>query len=167
MARVTSRCQTRPVTSRWADSPRTSIARYCNLVGEHALITSLIGLLNGDELSADLGEVLAGPASRTVLAGGEGVLAGGEGGPAGYWARVWALRGLLYVFEERAVPSVVAATTDPAWRVREMALKVIARHRLDEALEAAARCQVDDVARVRAGAARALARLVSAGTDPR
>ena len=157
---MTSRCQTRPVTSRWADSPRTSIARYCNLVGEHALITSLIGLLNGDELSADLGEALAGPASRTVLAGG-------EGGPAGYWARVWALRGLLYVFEERAIPSVVAATTDPAWRVREMALKVIARHRLDEALEAAARCQVDDVARVRAGAARALARLVSAGTDPR
>ena len=160
MARAGSRCQTRPVTSRWSDSPRTSVARYCDRVGEHALVTSLIGLLEGDELSTELGEVLAGPASRPVLAGG-------AGGPSGYWPRVWALRGLLYAFDDRATPSVVAATADAAWRVREMALKVIARHRLDEGLEAAARCQGDDVARVRAAAARALVRLVSAGADPR
>ncbi|MHB8826477.1 MAG: hypothetical protein ACYC5Z_02285 [Acidimicrobiales bacterium] len=59
------------------------------------------------------------------------------------------MRGLLYAFEEHAIPSVVAATADPTLRVREMALKVIARRRLDEAFEAAARCQGDDVARAR------------------
>ena len=148
------------MTSRWADSPRTSVTRHGALVGEVTLVDALIALLEGEELTAELGEVLAGPASRPVLAGA-------AGGPSGYWARVWALRGLLYVFDASATSRVVAATTDPAWRVREMALKVIARHRLDEGLETAARCQGDDVARVRAAAARALMRLVSAGTDPR
>ena len=149
--------QTRLVTSRWLDSPRTSITRFGAVVGEDSLVQALISLLEGEELTAELGEVLAGPASHTVLEGR-------EGGPSGYWARVWALRGLLYVFNERATDHVVAATSDPAWRVREMALKVIAARRLDDGLEAAARCQDDDVARVRAAASRALARLVSAGT---
>jgi HEAT repeat protein len=148
------------VTSRWADSPRTSVTRYVVLVGEDALVEALIALLKGGELTAELGEVLAGPASRTVLAGR-------QGGPSGYWVRVWALRGLLYVVSARATAHVVAACADPAWRVREMALKVIAAHRLDDGLEAAAISQGDDVARVRAAASRALVRLVSAGTTPR
>ncbi|MDE3082870.1 MAG: hypothetical protein KGJ39_05570 [Acidobacteriota bacterium] len=148
------------MTSRWADSPRASITRYRTVVGEDSLVQALISLLEGEALTAELGAVLAGPASRTVLEGR-------EGGPTGYWARVWALRGLLYVFNGRATRHVVAATTDPAWRVREMALKVIAAHRLDDGLEAAARCQDDDVARVRTAASRALVRLVSAGTDRR
>jgi hypothetical protein len=155
---VSPRCQTRPVTSRWTDSPRRSIRLYGALVGEGALVEGLIALLEGAELTDELGYVLAGPASRTVLAGG-------AGGPSGYWARVWALRALLYVFDEAASSHVVAACDDPAWRVREMALKVAAAQRLDGALEAAASCQSDDVARVRAAASRALQRLVSAGTD--
>ena len=159
MARPTSRCETRSVTSHWADSPRTSVRRHGALVGEDALVKALITLLEGGALTAELGEVLAGPASRPVLAGR-------QGGPSGYWARVWALRGLLYVFDATASPFVVAACEDPAWRVREMALKVIAAHRIDDGLDAAAGCQDDDVARVRTAAARALVRLVNAGTDP-
>ena len=122
-------------------------------------MAALVTLLEGGELSAELGEALAGPASRSVLAGQ-------AGGLSGYWPRVWALRGLLYVVDDSATSSVVAACSDPSWRVREMALKVIAAHRLDDALEVAARCQADDVARVRAAAARALQRLVSAGDAP-
>ena len=148
------------MTSRWADSPRASISRYGALVGEDSLVESLIALLEGGELTTELGEVLAGPASRSILAGG-------SGGPSGYWVRVCALRGMLYAFNERATSHVLAATADPAWRAREMALKVIAAHHLDDGLEAAARCQGDDVARVRAAASRALVRLVSAGTGRR
>ena len=76
------------MTSRWANSPRTSVSRYGALVGESALVERLIALLEGEELTAELGSVLAGPASRSVLAGS-------EGGPAGYWSRVWALRPAL------------------------------------------------------------------------
>ena len=160
MGNTAPSCQTRLVTSRWADSPRSSITRYGALVGQETLVESLIALLEGEALSAELGEVLAGPASRTVLAGR-------EGGPSGYWVRVWALRGLLYVFDPAATRRVLDACEDPAWRVREMALKVIAAHYVDDGLEAAARCQGDDVARVRADASRALVRLVSAGTGRR
>ncbi|MDP9093366.1 MAG: hypothetical protein M3N95_10630 [Actinomycetota bacterium] len=49
----------------------------------------------------------------------------------------------------------------PSWRVREMALRVVARHRLGEALTAAAELQQDPVARVRAAALRPLVRLAT------
>lgn len=48
-----------------------------------------------------------------------------------------------------------------SWRVREMALKVVARHRLEDALETAAELQDGPVARVRAAARRALVRLTT------
>ncbi len=54
------------------------------------------------------------------------------------------------------------ALRDDAWRVREMALKVVARHRLDEALETVATLQEDPVPRVRAAAHRAQVRLAQA-----
>lgn len=75
---------------------------------------------------------------------------------------MWAARGLLWVWDDVALESVVAALSDDSWRVREMALKVVARHRLDDALEHVAELQEDPVARVRAAAGRALIRL-SAG----
>jgi len=58
---------------------------------------------------------------------------------------------------------VEAALHDDAWRVREMALKVVARHRLDETLTAVAGLQEDPVARVRTAASRALFRLATGG----
>jgi HEAT repeat protein len=91
------------------------------------------------------------------------VLSGGEGGKQGYWPRVWAARGLLYVWEDRATPAIVRATADEAWRVREMAAKVIARHRVDDALEAVTGLRDDQVPRVRSAADRAIARLTVSG----
>jgi HEAT repeat protein len=57
----------------------------------------------------------------------------------------------------------MSALDDEAWRVREMAIKVVARHRLSAALTAVAELQQDPVARVRDAASRALARLVGTG----
>ncbi|GIH08809.1 hypothetical protein Rhe02_68760 [Rhizocola hellebori] len=90
-----------------------------------------------------------------------------------YWPRVWAARGLLYAWSPRAVPAVVGALDDSAWRVREMALKVVRKREIGEASEAAAALVTDEVTRVRVAAIRALAlvgegehaELVRDGTD--
>ena len=83
-----------------------------------------------------------------------------EVGEFEYWPRVWGARGLLHVWPvpaERVVTAaVVAALADPAWRVREMAAKVVARHEVGEAAEALMPCATDPVARVRAASVRAL-----------
>ena len=143
----------------WGESPRSSITRYAHEVGEDVLVGRLVDLLGGDPLDDELGFILAGPASQLVLAGR-------EGGPTGYWARVWALRGLLYVWRDTATGAVIASCADPSWRCREMALKVAARHRLDEVLEAAGQRQRDEVARVRLAAQRVLRVLTADGSRP-
>lgn len=103
-----------------------------------------------------------------VLAlGGEAaeyVLGGHEGGKAGYWPRVWAARGLLHAWDDRAAPAIIQATGDDAWRVREMAARVIARHRVGDALTAIAGLRTDPVPRVRAAAERAVMTLTATGS---
>ncbi len=89
------------------------------------------------------------------------VLGGGEGGMTGDWPRVWAARGLLHQWDDTAAPAIIAATEDPAWRVREMAAKVVARHQVAEAFTAVAALRNDQVPRVRAAAERAVAVLTA------
>ncbi|MCU1589386.1 MAG: hypothetical protein JWP11_642 [Frankiales bacterium] len=79
-----------------------------------------------------------------------------------YWLRVWGARGLLWSWDPRAVPSVRTALGDEAWRVREMAAKVVARHRVDDLQPVVAGLVHDPVPRVRAAASRALALLAVA-----
>ncbi|MFL6133723.1 MAG: HEAT repeat domain-containing protein [Nocardioidaceae bacterium] len=86
------------------------------------------------------------------------VVSGEPSGPP-YWLRVWAARGLLWAWDDVAFQAVQAALYDEAWRVREMALKVVARHELEDALSAVVDLQEDPVARVRSAASRALMRL--------
>lgn len=74
----------------------------------------------------------------------------------GYWAPTWAARGLLYAWDDAAAPAVVSALTHEAWRVREMAAKVVAAREIAPAADAIAALAEDPVARVRAAAARAL-----------
>jgi hypothetical protein len=119
------------------------------------LVADCVGLLEGRAVDDDLLLALAGPAARQVLDGR-------EGGPHGYWPRVWAARGLLYVWDDAATPAIVDATNDESWRVREMAAKVIARHQVDDGLAAVVRLQQDPVPRVRAAAARAI-RITTSG----
>jgi hypothetical protein len=53
---------------------------------------------------------------------------------------------------------------DEAWRVREMAAKVVARHRVGDAFAAVSRLRSDQVPRVRAAAERAVVTLTASGT---
>lgn len=91
------------------------------------------------------------------------VLDGGEGGRDGYWPRVWAARGLLHAWDDQATAAIIAAAGDDAWRVREMAAKVVARHRVGDALDAMSGLQDDAVPRVRQAAGRAIAVLTASG----
>ena len=77
----------------------------------------------------------------------------------GYWLRVWAARGLLWAWDDTAAAVVVDALSDEAWRVREMALRVIIKRRLRSALDAVQAVQHDPNGRVRAAARRAVAKL--------
>ena len=72
-----------------------------------------------------------------------------------HWSRVWGARGLLHIGPPARPTLVVDALTDDAWRVREMVLKVIARHEFDDPSERVAERLEDPVERVRQQAMRA------------
>jgi hypothetical protein len=159
-------------------TPQQRIAAECARRGDAALIAGCVALLGGraDDVDDSLISVLGGEAAPHVLAGG-------EGGRAGYWPRVWAARGLLHAWDEHAAAlpadqaaalpagraaeadaaadAIIGATRDPAWRVREMAAKVVARHRVGGALEPVAALRDDPVPRVRAAAERAVVTLTA------
>ena len=78
-----------------------------------------------------------------------------------YWLRVWGARGLLWNWDPRAVDPIRTALGDDAWRVREMAAKVVARHLVDDVQPDVAALVDDPVPRVRAAASRALALLAA------
>jgi hypothetical protein len=141
------------MSSIWGMTPRASVEAACREVGESSVVSSCVRIITHRDVSADFAYVLAGPASRTVLSGE-------EGGVSGHWPRTWALRGLLYAWDISAESAVLVCLSDESWRVREMAAKVVARRYIDDALEAIANLQHDDVARVRAAAQRALMKMV-------
>lgn len=136
--------------SRWGQTPRQSIQRLITRRGEPAVVSGCVALLGGGaaEVDAELVVTLGGPPARWVVTG--------EPSGPDYWVRVWAVRGLLYAWGEEAIPAVLAALGDDAWRVREMAAKVVARHQVDDGLELVAGLQTDENARVRSSASRAL-----------
>jgi hypothetical protein len=135
--------------SRWGVTPRESIEAETARRGKASLVAGCIALLAGDYF-ADPPLVLAlgGPGARKFF--------NGKPHDDDYWFRVWALRGLLWVWDDVAVGAVRRALDDPSWRVREMALKVVARHRLGDLLEAAATLRDDPDERVRTTAQRAV-----------
>ena len=129
--------------------PRESIAQECSRRGKDNVVAGCIDLLRGRSADDRLILALGGPpAARAVT---------GDLQP--YWLRVWAARGLLWAWDDVALEALTDALDDESWRVREMALKVVARHRLDDTLTSVAYLSDDPVPRVRAAAFRALARL--------
>ena len=145
-------------------TPQQRIVVECASGGRAALINGCVALLAGrpDDVDDRLITVLGGDAAGHVLDGG-------EGGRSGYWPRVWAARGLLHAWDERAAETgtigeatdeateaVLGALGDHAWRVREMAAKVVAAHRVGQALDAVAPLRDDPIPRVRAAAERAV-----------
>lgn len=130
-------------------TPRKRIEAECERRGTSALVAGCVALLSGHPADDELIVALGGQH-------GTNVLDGYNGGRSGYWPRVWAARALLYVWDEDAVSAVIAATGDAAWRVREMAAKVIAHQQLGDALQAVAKLRTDPVPRVRDAAERAV-----------
>lgn len=139
--------------STWGITPRESIEAECARRGKDAVVADCVALLQGEE-DPELLRSLAGPGAEKFFDGGEH--------DDTYWFRVWALRGLLWAWDPRATDCVCAAFEDEAWRVREMAAKVVARHLVGEATEGVAGLRDDPVPRVRAAAERALVRLSDA-----
>lgn len=141
-------------------TPRASVAAECARRGRRAVVEGCVDLLEGREVDDALIAALGVGAAGWVLDGH-------EGGRDGYWPRVWAARGLLHTWDDAATSAVVRALGDPAWRVREMAAKVVARHRVGDAVEVVAALGADPggdpVPRVRAASRRALAALTAAG----
>ncbi len=70
-----------------------------------------------------------------------------------YWLRAWALRGLLLAGPGDDLAPLGSALRDECWRVREMACKVVARHRLGDLLDECAELRNDTIGRVRDAAA--------------
>ncbi len=138
-----------PSTSR-SQTPRQRVERLCASRGESAVVSGCVALLQraSAELDAELVVALGGPPARWALTG--------EPSGPDYWLRVWAARGLIYAWDVEAVPAVLGALGDEAWRVREMAAKVVAHRRLEDGLELVGGLQADENARVRAAASRAL-----------
>ena len=145
-----------PSRSHWDLTPRQSVEQECRRRGTAEVVAGCVELLAGGGADRSFVYALGGPAADSVL------------GPhprrdQRYFLRVWAARALLYAWDGSAQDTVVAALADESWRVREMAAKVVARHRLGAALPAVAALQHDPVPRVRAAGARAVQVLTASG----
>lgn len=136
----------------WGLTPKRSIEAECARRGRATLIAGCVDLLEGRSADDDLLLALAGPAALTVLDGR-------AGGRSGYWPRVWGARGLLHAWDDSASRALIHGASDESWRVREMVAKVVAAHRVDDAVPAMSSLARDPVPRVRAAAERALTRL--------
>lgn len=120
-----------------------------------------MAILQGEEPDPHLLIVLGGSAAPRLLAGDSRA-------DVDAWSRVWAARGLLWALDpvtvEHAAGVILAALSDPAWRVREKAAQVVARHLVDVALsEVVVLRDTDPVPRVRAAAGRSVQRLTVLG----
>jgi hypothetical protein len=136
-------------------TPQQSIERECARRGRTDVIAGCRALLRSEQVDPDLLVALGGPAARKFL--------DAEVRADTYWLRVWGARGLLWAWDDAATPEVILAIRDPAWRVREMGLKVTARHALGDLVTEVASARQDPVPRVSNAADRALAVLTASG----
>jgi hypothetical protein len=137
-----------PRKSYWERTPKQSIELECARRGRAQVIVGCMRLLRRQDVDDELVIALGGPMARDILDAGSPEV-------HRYWLRVWGARGLLHVFDDQAEEAVIGALADEHWRVREMAAKVVARHRVGNALAAVAQLREDPVPRVRAAAERA------------
>lgn len=139
----------------WSVTPQLRIEAECARRGRDAVIAGCVRLVDGLDVDDTLLLVLGGPSARRMIAGTSRADAS--------WRRVWGARGLLWAWDDSATPALRTALRDDAWRVREMAAKVVARHLVGELLDVVAALRTDHVPRVRAAAERATVRLVARG----
>lgn len=137
-------------------TPRQSIERECHRRGRQDVIVGCRALVRDEPTDPQLVLALGGPGAAPYL--------DGHRRADSYWLRVWGVRGLLWAWDDSALPELALALHDDAWRVREMALKVVARHLLGGFLREAARAREDPVPRVRQAADRAVVLLTASRT---
>lgn len=142
------------MTSHWARTPKQSIEAEAASRGKPALVDGCVALMRGEDVDYRLVAALAGPAADSIVD-----LEPGDG--QRYWLRVWGARGLLWAWDDVAIPAIRDGLADPHWRVREMSAKVVARHAVGDLIEAVAALRDDPIARVRAAATRAVAILTA------
>jgi hypothetical protein len=134
-------------SSHWNKTPKESVEQACERRGLASVVKGCSDLLTGKPVDDELVLALGGPPAEWVRTG--------EPSGPDYWLRVWGARVLLYAWDDSARPAVLQALSDEAWRVRDMALKLVARHGLSQASSQVERLRDDPSARVRASAARA------------
>lgn len=140
--------------------PRVRIAGECTRRGRREVVAGCVSILGGGDADPALLITLGGSSAPRMLAGDSRA-------DVDLWSRVWAIRGLLWALDsatvEQAEDAIVAALHDPAWRVREKAAQVVARHVVDVALtDVVGLRDADPVPRVRAAAERAVRQLTVA-----
>jgi HEAT repeat protein len=141
-----------PSRPKWGTTPRKSIEAERARLGADGVVAGCVALLRGKPADPELILALGGRPARWAAGYDE------PPGPA-YWLRVWAARGLLHVWSSDAESAIIDALDDEAWRVREMALRVVGRHRIASARPAVLRLKDDPNGRVRDAAKRAASRL--------
>jgi HEAT repeat protein len=134
-------------------TPRQRVEAECSRRGREAFAAGCVRLLEGDDSDVPLIQLLGGRSAPWALA---------REPAQRYWFRVWAARGLLWAWHDSATPALRAALRDEAWRVREMAAKVVARHLVGDLLPEVVVLRDDPVPRVRAAATRAVVRITRA-----
>jgi len=133
-------------------TPQQRITAEVSRCGRLKFVAGCSAVFDGTDCDSELILVLGGRHAEYVLAGL-------DGGVEGYWPRVWATRGFLHCYEPSADAALAAGLSHESWRVREMALKVVARYAIDALFEEVVPLRTDDVARVRIAAERALRHL--------
>ncbi|HEX4787796.1 MAG TPA: HEAT repeat domain-containing protein [Actinospica sp.] len=134
--------------------PREAIQAECGRRGRDEVVAGCVALLRAQPV---------GDAFVLALGGAHGALVLDSGTESQYWLRVWGARGLLWAWDDVALPALLDALGDEHWRVREMAAKVVARNRVGAAFEAVESLRTDPVSRVARAAQRAVAALVASG----
>lgn len=137
-------------------TPRQRIEAACARLGRGTVVAACIELLAGADGDGEMVTVLGGPHAVQFVHSE-------HRSDQHYWLRVWAARGLLWAWDDAALPALSRAMSDDAWRVREMCCKVVARHRLDEMFPQVIRLRDDPVERVSRAASRAVIVLTGAG----
>lgn len=134
--------------------PRHLVAQAVEVYGKQEVVDTCLALLDGETRYESLGidlTFLGGAGAKARLARGDLADRG-----QGHWPRVWAARGLRYSWLPYAEPGIVCALADPAWRVREMAAKVVALHECGSAADALEPLLSRELPRVQVAAIRAL-----------
>ena len=133
------------------DPTEARLAAAVTLWGEGEVATRAIALVGGYNAGDEFLVYVGGRHAQGIL----------DGAPVLYWPELWGTRALLYVWHDSAVDAVGAALGNQAWRVREMATRVVATRQL-EFVPVLVELLTDEVARVRAASARALGAVGSA-----